>query len=372
VSYRGRHRRRRPTAMAAPPAVLATAAGITLGLSQVSSAHTGAARDVANSRRLSTVMPAFTAHPSSRPLDRVVTRIAVDLKERHRPQASGPSVRLPRHLDPTTTSIPRRAVAAYVHATSLANAADPACHLSWQVLGGIGFIESGHARSGGSGAPHWNGEASPPIFGPVLDGSRGFGRIADTDDGAIDGNAQWDRAVGPMQFIPSTWARYAADGNQDGTADPQNIDDASLAAAHYLCTAQSDLGNATPLIRAIYSYNHSTSYVRAVLTVAAGYEGVDPAALGINSLPSDQPRRHDHKHRVDHHRHHPKGTPSPHPTHRHNPVTTPTGSPRPTPTPTPTESESGTPTPSPTHHKPKPTSTPTPGGGHLPPPHRSR
>ena len=44
-----------------------------------------------------------------------------------------------------------------------------------------------------------------------------------------------DRAVGPMQFLPASWARYGADGNGDGVRDPHQLDDAALAAAAYLC-----------------------------------------------------------------------------------------------------------------------------------------
>ena len=52
-----------------------------------------------------------------------------------------------------------------------------------------------------------------------------------------------------MQFIPSTWMIYGADGNGDGIKDPFNIFDAALAAANYLCDAGGDLsttGRADP------------------------------------------------------------------------------------------------------------------------------
>jgi cell wall-associated NlpC family hydrolase len=42
-------------------------------------------------------------------------------------------------------------------------------------------------------------------------------------------------AVGPMQFLPSTWHTYGVDGDGDGRADPRNPADAIPAAADYLC-----------------------------------------------------------------------------------------------------------------------------------------
>ncbi|BFO21183.1 hypothetical protein SHKM778_75710 [Streptomyces sp. KM77-8] len=67
-----------------------------------------------------------------------------------------------------------------------------------------------------------------------------------------------------MQFLPSTWARWGADGNGDGRADPDNVFDAALAAGHYLCAGDRDLGRAADLDRAILSYNHSEAYLRLV------------------------------------------------------------------------------------------------------------
>jgi hypothetical protein len=301
-----------------------------------------------------TPVPAtIDATPHVVPLDR---HIAATPKVHLRPllhhhahhAASGSLVTLPRHLNVSASSVPRPVLAGYVHATDTADKADPSCHLQWQTLAAIGFIESDHARSGGSDQPHWNGVANPSILGPVLDGHGGVGKVPDTDGGRLDGNAQWDRAVGPMQFIPSTWVRYAADGNHDGVADPQNIDDSTLAAADYLCATGSDLNRRAPRIRAIYSYNHSFTYVRDVLTVAAQYLSIDPAALGIDGLPVDPSPKHSH------HPHHratsPTPTPSPTQTPRKSssPTPNPTSSTQPRqPTPSPTQSSSSAPTASP-------------------------
>jgi hypothetical protein len=83
----------------------------------------------------------------------------------------------------------------------------------------------------------------------------------------------WDRAVGPMQFIPSTWAKWGSDGNVDGQLDPSNVYDASLAAARYLCAANRDLGTPAGLDEAVLSYNHSTSYLSLVRSWMSVYQG---------------------------------------------------------------------------------------------------
>ena len=89
-------------------------------------------------------------------------------------------------------------VAAYNAAVA---AAPPECHLPPALLAAIGQIESGSAGGRQIGPDH---KVNPPIYGPVLDGGP-FAAIRDTDGGLFDGDVVWDRAVGPMQFIPGTW-----------------------------------------------------------------------------------------------------------------------------------------------------------------------
>jgi membrane-bound lytic murein transglycosylase B len=129
--------------------------------------------------------------------------------------------------------IPARALVAYGNAELVLRSVKPKCRLSWATLAGIGRIESHHGQYGGAvlGA---DGRPSKPIIGVPLGGSPGVKAIGDTDGGRLDGDPSTDRAVGPMQFIPSTWAKYASDGNED-VADPRQIDDAAFAAARYLC-----------------------------------------------------------------------------------------------------------------------------------------
>jgi hypothetical protein len=186
------------------------------------------------------------------------------------------------------TGIPRVALAAYISAATVQDRLSPACGLSWQVLAGIGYIESDHARSGGSAKPNWAGVANPPIYGPLLDGSKGIALIADTDHGALDGNTTYDRAVGPMQFLPATWGEYEESASGHAAPDPQNINDAALAAARYLCATGQDLRTPNGLIAAVYGYNHSFDYVSAVLSVAVRYAGgnLPGGASALDELPA--------------------------------------------------------------------------------------
>ena len=140
------------------------------------------------------------------------------------------------------------------------------------MLAGIGRVESKHAEGGELTDA---GVADPPIYGPRLDGSGAGGNttgISDTDGGEIDGDTEYDRAVGPMQFIPTTWEIHGKDGDGDGEADPQNIHDAALSAASLLCANQEiDLSDEDTLRRAIKRYNNSDAYVEKVLTWAERY-----------------------------------------------------------------------------------------------------
>ena len=166
--------------------------------------------------------------------------------------------------------IPTVALLAYQHAASVLAEADPTCNLEWPLLAAIGKVESDHGRFADStlGA---DGVARPSIYGIPLTGSSTTARITDTDGGQLDNNTTYDRELGPMQFIPSTWDMVAADGDGDGVANPQDLDDAALAAGVYLCAGTYDLSTDSGASAAVFSYNHSDSYVDTVLSIAADY-----------------------------------------------------------------------------------------------------
>ncbi|WP_019546476.1 lytic murein transglycosylase [Streptomyces sulphureus] len=181
------------------------------------------------------------------------------------------------------SGIPATVLAAYRKAERSVGRTAPRCRLPWELLAAIGRVESGQARGGDVTA---EGTTRRPILGPVLDGD-GFARITDTDSGRYDGDRTFDRAVGPMQFIPSTWAAWGADGNGDGRKDPHNIFDAALAAGHYLCAGERDLAVKADLERAVLSYNHSRDYLRTVLSWFEFYRGGAHAVPdGKGALPS--------------------------------------------------------------------------------------
>ncbi|WP_217165215.1 lytic transglycosylase domain-containing protein [Streptomyces sp. AC512_CC834] len=194
------------------------------------------------------------------------------------------------------SGIPATVLRAYRAAETSVGRSDPGCRLPWELLAAIGKVESGQARGG---AVDRNGTTRGRITGPPLNG-RGFALIRDTDGGVHDGDTVYDRAVGPMQFLPSTWARWGADGNGDGRADPNNVFDAALAAGHYLCAGDRDLGRAADLDRAILSYNNSRTYLelvrhwlefysRGVHTVPDG-KGVVPKSPGAGGdTPATEP-----------------------------------------------------------------------------------
>ncbi|MFZ3571186.1 lytic transglycosylase domain-containing protein [Streptomyces sp. BH097] len=160
------------------------------------------------------------------------------------------------------SGIPATVLDAYKKAAAEIGTTKPGCNLDWQLLAAIGKVESGQARGGDVDK---DGNTLHAITGPPLDGN-GFAKITDTDGGSYDGDTVHDRAVGPMQFIPSTWEWAGRDGNGDGKKDPNNVYDAALAAGHYLCRADRDLSNATQLNKAILSYNNSTKYLATVLS----------------------------------------------------------------------------------------------------------
>jgi membrane-bound lytic murein transglycosylase B len=166
--------------------------------------------------------------------------------------------------------VPARALQAYGLADLAVRAEDKGCNLSWVTIAGLARIESNHGRYRGAqiGA---NGDVSPRIVGVPLDGTGGNRTIGDTDGGVLDGDSALDRAVGPLQFIPSTWAKWRSDGNGDGIADPNNIDDAALAAGRYLCAGGRDLATGPGWRAAVLSYNNSDEYGRRVYAAADSY-----------------------------------------------------------------------------------------------------
>ena len=167
------------------------------------------------------------------------------------------------------TDIPIVVLDAYFRAQLSAADRRPGCQITWDQLAGVGLIETGHGSFGGSRVRP-DGTTTKWILGPVLDGTE-FGAIPDTDGGKLDGDVEWDRAVGPMQFIPGSWKAYGMDGDGDGVIDPHNIYDAALAASEHLCRSQNGLSSDGAFRLALLGYNNSEPYGLSVMAARGRY-----------------------------------------------------------------------------------------------------
>ncbi|WP_199921632.1 lytic transglycosylase domain-containing protein [Intrasporangium calvum] len=206
------------------------------------------------------------------------------------PSVAAAAARLVGGLAPVRidgNGIPAPALAAYRRAAELLGSLDPACGLDWALLGAIGRVESNHARFGGN-ALDPAGVARPGIIGIPLDGRSGTARITDTDDGRWDRDGVYDRAVGPMQFIPGTWRTAGRDGDGDGATNPQSMADSAAAAGVYLCSGIGDLRDPAQARDAVLRYNHSDDYARSVLAIAEAYRsGV--TVVPMSAIPAARP-----------------------------------------------------------------------------------
>ena len=260
------------------------------------------------------------------------------------------------------SGIPVTALTAYKEAATLEAQTFPDCGLTWPLLAGIGRVESDHGRFAGA-VLHSDGLSTPRVIGIPLNGN-GTALIRDTDGGRLDGDTVYDRAVGPMQFIPSTWAGWGVDANGDGVKDPFNIFDATAAAADYLCAAGRDLTTVHGQVQAILSYNYSYDYVRLVMSLERLYArgvGITVPVLPTSPEPKHGPPAHKPKlPPVDPGT--PRGTSS---------SSTPTRSPSPSTSSSKHASSSSTPTPSPTYTRspvPLPTRSTSPSSSSTPTP----
>jgi membrane-bound lytic murein transglycosylase B len=248
----------------------------------------------------------------------------------------------------SASGIPAVALAAYERAATVIDAADHTCRMPWQLVAAIGRVESDHGRTGGNVLSD-QGIDRPGIYGPVLDGTHGTVRITDTDAGRYDHDSRFDRAVGPMQFIPSTWAIVGVDADNDGQRNPQDIYDAALGSAVYLCSGPDDLSTTAGQRAAVFRYNHSAAYVDLVLAITQAYLAGDYSSvpngttstsfsLGTPPLPGDAVHHGHHRHLGGHHPHHTTvTTDSPDP----GPSAGPTAGPTTAPTSNPTQGPTG-------------------------------
>lgn len=171
--------------------------------------------------------------------------------------------------------IPPVAADAYQRAASILGEARRGCGLTWPILAGVGWVESAHGEASGSSLGP-DGGMTVPMFGPASSGS-------DSDGGAIDEMAIVDRGVGPMQFMPALWGTYGVDSDSNGTRDPQNIHDAALALAVFLCTGTLDLTKSEQVSLTLARFNGVSEYASRVLAAAEFYRA-QPVAVGSSDL----------------------------------------------------------------------------------------
>ena len=200
----------------------------------------------------------------------------------------------------TSYDVPLAALNAYRNAASRAASSYPGCHLSWGVVAAIGQVESGHGRFGGASVLA-NGVTVPKIVGPQLNGRGPVAAIRDTDNGVFDGDKTWDRAVGPMQFIPTTWVNIGLDGDGDGRRNPSDFDDAALSTAVYLCNAGGDFTSLAQARANVLRYNHSEEYVDLVLRIANAYDSGVVDVVPNDPAPPKQPRHRPARHHPGRH-----------------------------------------------------------------------
>jgi membrane-bound lytic murein transglycosylase B len=188
-----------------------------------------------------------------------------------------------------TGRIPATAYDAYTAASQAASGVTESCQVDWTIVAGIAQVESRHGQIDRDHQLAPDGDVVPPIRGRALDGTGGTQTIRDTDDGVLDGDPTWDRAMGPLQFIPTTWSELGRDGNGDGDADPDNLFDASLTAVAHLCLREpGDYTRRHELRRALVAYNPSGRYAEDVLGWVERYR-TTPLDEVVERVASDEP-----------------------------------------------------------------------------------
>ena len=277
---------RRHPALGRRTAVGAIGAGVVLfAVSAVIT--TGAAAEVAGPPVAPTTAlppaapPLPLATPTTQAAQQVLRRVAPAHVKKQAPVTHGVISGL------AANGIPQVALNAYRVAAARMASVAPGCGIDWALLAGIGRIESDHGQFGGA-VLHADGVSTPKIIGPALDGVHWDYIPAPANGVTLDGDAVYAHALGPMQFIPSTWDIYGTDATGDGNADIFNINDAALSAARYLCAAGGDLRTRDGQIRAVLAYNHSNQYLAQVLALADAYRRGIPVTgipVGITSGP---------------------------------------------------------------------------------------
>jgi hypothetical protein len=187
----------------------------------------------------------------------------------------------------TLEDIPVPALVAYQRAATAIDAADSRCHLDWELLAALGKVVSDHGRTNGSAFDEL-GVSRPAVLGQRLTGRHGTPRVIDTDRGALDRDSRFDRAVGPMLLLPAVWSTVAVDGDSDGKRNPQDIDDAALGAAVFLCAGPGDFRNASHVREEVKRYHPGADYAKHVLEARGAYRDAGTLVSTISVLAREE------------------------------------------------------------------------------------
>jgi hypothetical protein len=175
-----------------------------------------------------------------------------------------------RAHEPAARPIPLRALTAYQRSETIIGKAAPDCALDWQLLAAVAGVLTDHGERGGRHAIDEDGTVRPDTIGAPLRDADG-NQVSDTDGGALDGDPLNDRPVGPFLFDPSVWTVVGVDGDGDGRRDPQDLDDASLAASVLLCSADGDLSRTGNARAALSRFGIEEETADRVLATAAEF-----------------------------------------------------------------------------------------------------
>jgi membrane-bound lytic murein transglycosylase B len=252
--------RRRPSGITLPALVFAAllVAGVAVGMFVIPTGGSQPSDDVA-------APPAAGSDDESAPPTEPSLPTLPTPPARAADQLANWAIRVGQVLD-----VPDVAIQAYGYAQLEVARTDPQCHLTWTTLAGVGEVESKHGQVNGATLQR-NGRSSPAIVGPLLDGQQGRPLVRDTDAGAFDGDAVYDRAMGPLRLMPALWRLHAIDADGDAILDPYDIDDAALALGRLLCSGDDDLAVLTGWRAALTRYRSGSSYSGEVFKVADDY-----------------------------------------------------------------------------------------------------
>ena len=187
----------------------------------------------------------------------------------------------------TVADIPTPALAAYQRATTVINQADDRCHLDWELVAALGKVLTDHGRAHGSELDA-EGVARPAVMGQRLTGRHGTPRVTDTDAGLLDKDPKLDRAVGPMLLLPAVWAVVSVDADSDGRRNPQDVEDAALGAAVFLCAGPGDFRNASHMRSEVRRYHSGADYIRSVVGIRAAYRDAEALPTTVSVLAREE------------------------------------------------------------------------------------